>query len=305
VVTFSNWNTVSVEVPQGTQVAAGDTVFETVERIVVPFGFFTPFAPGEASVGIVALEAGPGGNVEAEAIDFVVTDGVRGFLRGLPDNPNRLVRNDDPTGGGAENRQPEVTQDDVDAAARRVADDLAAQLDEALGRDPLLVYGPPEAGEPQISVPDDLVGRRGDEAFALSGTLSYRRDHVSLADVEAAASERLLDDSDAIPEGRQVAPETIVVEVDGVEAAGEELTVRVTVQAEVDPQLDEGVIRDLVSGLTAPEAEEQLAWLGDVEVALWPGWVDRVPQLEWRIDLLVQEAPRPSAPPSPAGSDEP
>jgi hypothetical protein len=303
VVTFSNWNTVSVEVPQGTQVAAGETLFETVERIVVPFGFFTPFAPGEASVGVVAVEAGPGGNVEAEAIDFVVTEGVRGFLRGLPDNPNRLVRNDEPTAGGAENRQPEVTPGDVDAAARRVADDLASQLDEVLGADPELLYAPLEAAEPRIDVPDDLVGRRGDETFELSGTLAYRRGQVSLSEVEAAARERLLDDPEAVPEGRRVAAETIVVEVDSVEAAGEELTIRVTLRAEADPVLDEGAIRDLVAGLTAGDAEAQLAWLGEVEVGLWPGWVDRVPQLEWRIDLRVEEAPRAST--GPSGSFEP
>lgn len=305
VVTFSNWNTVSVEVPQGTQVAAGETLFETVERIVVPFGFFTPFAPGEASVGVVAVEAGPGGNVEAEAIDFVVTEGVRGFLRGLPDNPNRLVRNDEPTTGGAENRQPEVTQGDVDAASRRVADDLASQLDEALSEDPELLYAPLEAGEPRIDVPEDLVGRRGDETFRLSGTLTYRRGHVSLADVEAAARERLLGDPESVPQGWRVAGETIAVEVDGVETAGEELTIRVTLRAEADPVLDEGGIRDLVAGLTAAEAEAQLAWLGEVEVGLWPGWVDRVPQLEWRIDLRVEEAPRSSTGPAPSESSEP
>ena len=36
-----------------------------------------------------------------------------------------------------------------------------------------------------------------------------------------------------------------------------------------------------------------------LHVELWPGWVDRVPELEWRIELRVESDPEPSARSSP------
>jgi hypothetical protein len=67
---------------------------------------------------------------------------------------------------------------------------------------------------------------------------------------------------------------------DGVEA-------RVTVTSLADPIVDVQAVREMIAGLTEPEAEEALAGLGTVEIELWPGWVDRVPQLDWRIEVQV------------------
>jgi hypothetical protein len=296
-VTFSNYNTSPVRVDAGTQVAAGDVVFATAETIVVPTGFFA--IPGTQRVAISAVEPGPAGNLPADAIDTVLDEDVRNALRAFSDNPNRIVRNEDATAGGAENRQPEVTQEDVDAAVRQVREGLAAQLEEALGDDPELVYGPAQPGEPQVEIPGDLVGRRGEEAFTISGTLAYRRPHVAVDDVRDAARERLLDDSEAVPDGRQVVSDSIEIEIGEVTGDGDELTVSVTVRAESDPLLDEAAIRELVAGRTEEEVEADLAGLGEVDVELWPGWVDRVPELEWRIELRVEGEAEPSGRSSP------
>jgi hypothetical protein len=299
-VTFSNYNTSPVRVDAGTQVAAGEVVFATAETIVVPTGFFT--IPGTERVAVTAVAPGPAGNLPADAIDTILNEAVRNSLRAFSDNPNRLVRNEEATAGGAENRQPEVTQEDVDAAVGQVRDDLAAQLQEALGDDPALVYGPVDAGEPQVEVPGDLVGRRGEETFTISGTLAYRRPHVALAEVRDAARERVLDDPDAAPAGRELVPDSIEVEVGEVTGEGGELSVSVTVTAESDPLLDEAAIRELVAGRTEEEAEADLTWLGEVDVGLWPGWVDRVPELEWRIEIRVEGEPEE---PEPSGRSSP
>jgi hypothetical protein len=74
---------------------------------------------------------------------------------------------------------------------------------------------------------------------------------------------------------------------------GDELSVVVVVSADSDPLLDAAAIRARVGGLTEEEAEADLAHLGEVDVRLWPGWVDRVPELEWRIELHVTEEPQP------------
>ena len=63
--TFLNYSSDSVQVPKGTQVAAGDQVFTTNKTVVVPAtGFF--FA-GRKSVDVTAAAAGTGGNVAAHA----------------------------------------------------------------------------------------------------------------------------------------------------------------------------------------------------------------------------------------------
>jgi hypothetical protein len=286
-VTFSNWNTVNVEVPAGTVVAAGEVEFQTVETIVVGIGLFSPLLPGEASVGVVAARAGPGSNVPPNAIDRVVTDSVRNFLRGLPDNPNRLVRNDDATAGGSDNEQPQVRRRDVTAATEALGENLATQLQEALVDEPGFVYAQPQVPEPIVDVPDDLVGRRGEETFTLSGRLPYERARVAIGDVEEAARAALLDDPDATPRGRSILEDSIQVEVRRVTQAGDGVEVRVTVTALSEPIIDVGAVRSQVSGLTVEEAERTLADLGAVEVSLWPGWVDRAPGLEWRIDVQV------------------
>ena len=296
-VTFSNYNTSPVRVDAGTQVAAGEVVFATAETIVVPTGFFT--IPGSARVGVTAIEPGPSGNLPADAIDTVLDEAVRDALRAFSDNPNRIVRNEQPTGGGEENEEPEVTREDVTRARRAIRDDLSGQLAGELEDDPQLVYGPIEADDPRIPIPGNLIGRRGEEMFSLSGTQAYRRASIRLADVVTAATERLLGDESVIPAGRQVVADTIAVEVLGVTAAGEELEVEVTVSAEGDPTLDEAEIRDRVVGLGEAEAEAALAPLGEVDVELWPGWVDSVPQLAWRIELRIEDGPSPSGSASP------
>jgi hypothetical protein len=290
-VTFSNYNTSPVRVDAGTQVAAGEVVFATGETVVVPTGFFG--IPGTQRAAITAVEPGPSGNLPADAIDAILNEAVRNALRAFSDNPNRIVRNEEPTAGGAENRQPEITQEDVDAAVQQLGEDLAARLSEALTDDRARVYGPVQAGEPAIQVPDGLVGTRGEESFRLSGTLGYRRPWVALSEVREAAAERLLDDAEAAPDGREIVPDSIVVELGEVSGEGDELSVAVVVSADSDPLLDAAAIRAMVTGLTEEEAEADLAHLGEVDVRLWPGWVDRVPELEWRIELRVTEEPQP------------
>jgi Baseplate J-like protein len=297
VVVFSNWNTVDVLVSAGTRVAAGDVVFETVEDVTVPIGFFSPFAPGEAAAGVVALDPGPNGNVPSEAIDRIVTDGVRAFLRGHPDNPNRLVRNPDATAGGSDNRQPEITRRDVNAAANAIRTDLEAQLAAALVEEPGLLYAEMEVEEPVIDVPDDLVGRRGEASFTLAGRLPYSRAWVSADEAELAARDRLLDDVDALPPGRSLVEDSIGIEVRRVTHEGEVVEVRVTVTALAEPIVDVGEVRAMVAGLPEPDAAAALAGLGQVQIDLWPGWVDAVPQLEWRIDVQVEPTVEASASP--------
>jgi len=288
VITFFNWNTVSVEVKQGTHVSvAGTTAFVTLQRIVVPRGRFgAPIEPGEKSVEVAAVVPGPGGNVAARAIDTIDDSSVKAFLRGFPDNPNRLVVNDDPTAGGLTTLHPVIEQSDIDTVKAAIEADLREQLAVALVEQPDRLYGAaPESEVPIVDVPDDLLGKEDTPTFELTGTLSLDRPYASRSDVEAAARSSLLGDAGAAPDGTTILDDSIVVELGPATASGDELLVSASVTAAAGAILDDSVVRNLVAGLTIEEARTALADLGEIEVDLWPAWVDRLPRLTFRIEI--------------------
>lgn len=301
-VTFSNWNTVAVEVPAGTHVSvAGGTAFATGKRIVVQRGRFNGggITPGQGSVAVVAVEPGLGGNVAAAAIDTVDDAGVRTFLRGFPDNPNRLVINSEATAGGAETPHVVIQQSDVDAVVTAIKADLAAQLAAALAAQPDRVYaGPPESEESVVDVQPDLVGTEETPTFELRGTLAFDRAFVARTDVEQAARDALTNDTNAVPGGKSLVAGSIKIQVGTAATVGDEMTLQLSVRAAAAAPIDKAAVRDLVAGMTVPQAKDALRPIGDAEVDLWPGWLDRLPRLPFRISVETVE-PSPGASPSP------
>jgi hypothetical protein len=311
-VTFLNYTYVVVEVPQGTKVSAagGTVVFTTTERILVPAGDqpnpFGPIVPGEGSVGIVAAEAGKGGNVPAEAIDSVERR-IDSRLKGFPSQTGRRVINPDATAGGAENHRTKVEQADVDAVVKAVRADLAAQLARIIAADPTRLYPAAAASEPQVTVPGDLVGAVDTPTFTLQGTLAYAQPYVAQADAVAAARAKLDADPGAVPAGMDVLPDSVHVTLGNGTVDGSTITVAATVTAAAAARLDADRVRDLVANRSPEAARAALASLGTASVELWPGWVNEVTGVRWRIDVKLQSAvaPQPSSspvPPSPSST---
>jgi hypothetical protein len=299
-VSFFNWNTVTVEVPKGTQVSVGGTVaFTTTERIVVPKGRFgPPYQPGQKSAGVAAVVPGTGGNVAAGTIDTIDNASVRTLLRGLPDNPNRLVTNAEATAGGLETPHTVIQQSDVDAVVAAIQADLAAQLAAALAGQPGRLYAAPLASEvPVVKVPAALVGTEDNPAFELTGTLSFNRPYVARADVDKAARADLLADATAAPPGTTVLPSSIAVQMGTATASGDEMTIQVSVRAAAAAAIDTAAVRDQLAGMTRDEARAALADKGHVEIELWPGWLDRLPRIPFRISVETV-GPAPGASPS-------
>jgi hypothetical protein len=301
-VTFINWSLVSVDVPQGTQVSVGGTTaFTTVKRITVPRGKFNGqvIQPGQATGAIIAVNLGPAGNVAAGAIDTVDSPTVRALLRGSPDNPNRLVSNAEPTSGGVETTHPVIQQSDVDAAVAAIEADLRQQLADALAADPDRIYADaPETETTSIDVAPDLVGKEDTPTFDLSGALHVDRAFASRADVEATASGAM-----PAPLGKTIVSDSVVVVVQSAADQGDSLLVQVSVTAEAAAVIDHEAVRQLIAGKTVEEARQALAGLGDISVDLWPAWVDRLPDLSFRIDVLEEvKEPTGSSGESPAGS---
>jgi hypothetical protein len=305
-VTFFNWNAVDVEVPPETLVATGDAAgeqaFSTLEGIVVPAGTLTPdgrIQAGDASVGVVAAAAGPAGNVAAEAIDTVLNAGTAARLRGFPNNPEPLVINPEATSGGMDDDGSEIVQADVDAAMAALRAALGEAIDEALGPNGSRVSADAEeAPEPTIEGLDGLVGVRDQPEAEISGTLEYDRRSVERAEVVQLARERLALDPGALPADRELLADATQVAVGAARIEGDRLIVAVTVSGASMPQLSRELVLDRVRGRSAEEAEAALSDLGAANVGLWPDWVASVPELDWRIDLQIEQASTESVPAS-------
>jgi hypothetical protein len=125
---------------------------------------------------------------------------------------------------------------------------------------------------------------------------------VLRADVEARARAQLQADGDALPAGTTLLPETIGVDLGPATLNGLAVSVQVSVRADAAPDVDTEQLRELAAGKTPDEVTTALEDLGDVTVRLWPDWVDRVPRLEWRIEIELAApegaSPGPSAAPS-------
>lgn len=291
-VLFLNWNTVAVEVGAGALVAAGDQAFETVEAVVVPQGGLTAdgrIQAGEAGVGVRAAAIGPDGNVAAEAIDTVLSQGTAAALRGFPNNASRLVVNQEPTAGGADGSGIVFTQADVDAAAEAADRALAEAIAEAVGDSADVVVADASGAtepEPAIEGLADLVGVRDQPGAELTATLSYDRLWVAREEVDAAAEERLASGG-LIPAGHVMLPDRTRIEIGEAVVEDGNLVVPVTLTGAsvAEPNRDEVLAR--VRGRTADDARAALADLGTASVELWPGWVQTVPGIDGRIDVRI------------------
>ena len=93
-------------------------------------------------------------------------------------------------------------------------------------------------------------------------------------------------------------PESIAIELGAASASGDVMTIAVSVRAAAAAAIDKVAVRDQVAGMTKAEATAALASLGQVEIDLWPGWLDRLPRIPFRISIETG-LPAPVASPSP------
>lgn len=294
-VVLYNWTFSPVEVPAGTFVAAGEQAFATQADVTVPRGQLTgagTIAAGDIPVAVVAAAAGPAGNVAAEAINVVVNPSIDASLRGFPENPEPRVLNPEPTAGGVDAAGPEITQEDVDAAIVALRQTLATMVEDVIGAvdpDEITVEAP--RVEPTIELPDGLVGTRDEERVEISGELAWEVVRADPAAVTDEARARLMADVSLLPDGHELLPNSIEVQLGQPSLADGALKVPVTVSARSIGRIDTDEVRSRIVGRSGEEAEAALADLGTVSVELWPAWASTVPELEWRVEILVQDAP--------------
>jgi len=299
-VTFFNYSSDSVQVPKGTVVAAGDQAFASNKTIVVPAtGFF--FA-GRKSVDVTATNAGTGGNVAAHAINRVVDRGLDDQLSsGFPQIGPR-VDNEHSTSGGTSRTGPQITQADVDGLVRRLKQQLISQLDALLADHPERTYAPPvRPQDPQVSVPSGIVGTKDKATFQLTGSLAYDRRFVTGDQITQAASEQLSADTATVPTEAMLVPTSVQASASDPRVLGDLVSASVSVRGAITRRLDTDDVKRRIAGLSAEDVTHALSDVGTTRVTFWPGWVNAVPRLPFRIDIRVEGA-QPSPSPSPAGA---
>jgi len=289
VILLINYSDENVTVPSGTTVSVhGEVLFQTTQAVTVPDSFFG--FVGTANAPIRAVERGPGGNVDANAIDTIEDRDVDRRLRGQgPDD--RRVRNDDPTSGGDERELLVVRKSDITAVTDAIRADLEQQLASQRGESvEARIY--PQDGAPKatIEVPKDLEGHESADPFTfeLTGTLTDDQAYVLRSDAVALATARALQDPAATPSGRTLDEESIRVEVGGATLQGDRIEVMTQVTAQAAPQYDPSAIAGRIGGMTADGARSALSSIGPADVTFWPFWVDRVPSLDWRVKVDVE-----------------
>lgn len=282
-VRFRSTNTVvEVPVPAGTRVATADgTAFETTAPVTVPRAVFDTGTPGTVEAPVRAVRAGPRGNVAGGQITVAPSALAEQQVS---------VNNPQPTSGGARTEQPVVTRADFDAAVEALGPQLELQLSAEL-LDPTLVplgltLFPASAriGETAPSdQPDDLVG-----AVAESFTLGLTAVATVLAVDESLVDQVALEQLRAlVPAGAQLLEGSLEVShAPGTVAAG-----RIAFAASADGQAyrlpNRAAVLDEVRGKTVSQARAIMDSYGEVEVSVWPEFIDRLPDQASRINLII------------------
>jgi hypothetical protein len=288
-VTFINQTTTPLEILPGAVVrtATGTTVrFRTVTTATL-----------EATIGataqaeIEALQPGPVGNVDKATITEVETAGLRGKVR---------VINEQGTQGGGVKQVGVVTRADMDRLKAQMLQQLQqrayVELQNQLGEQEFL---PPDSMTTEImaEVYDQFLDAEAD-VLTLQMRILATGTAVDRANANLLAYEAL---KDRIPSAYELQSEEIAFSLDeeDVQMEGRKVIVTVTASAPLVVDIDRGGARSAVAGLKADEAEQVLAESFALDsppmVEVFPDWIkrwewlDRVPFLSFRIQVLVLE----------------
>jgi hypothetical protein len=124
--------------------------------------------------------------------------------------------------------------------------------------------------------------------------------------VESAAASAFRALGGIVRAGSVIVDDSIAIELGPATLAGNQIDVNATVRALAAVEIDQATVRDRIAGMTAQRAKTELGDLGQVEVDLWPAWVDRIPRLTFRIDIQPRiQAPQQSAAPAPSQTPAP
>ncbi|HUQ43253.1 MAG TPA: baseplate J/gp47 family protein, partial [Candidatus Limnocylindria bacterium] len=285
-VTFSNFDTgSSIRVVEGAVVETESGIaFRTLAVITLPnarIQFPFTIVPSTASVDVEAVEAGPEGNVGNNTITVVPKGANKRLLQ---------VSNDQATSGGAHEEHPVVSEDDVTAATEALDAALVVELDrqvsERTGIPANMTLFPQTraVGESEYSVDLGTLVDAESEEFSLGATAEGSALGVDAAPLTAVAEARL---RTRVTEGWTLDATSIQTEVGTPTVLGEIVSYPITIAGTQVHGVTEAALLPVVKGLLIPEARNLLDDYGDVEIAVWPDWVTRIPTRDDRVTLTI------------------
>jgi hypothetical protein len=287
-ITFSNQAATPLEILPGAilRTSTGTTVrFRTVTTVTLDSAI-----GATAQAEIEALQPGPVGNVPAATINEVETATLRGKVR---------VTNEQPTEGGGVKQVGVVTRADMDRLKAQLLQQLQQrahmELQNQLGEQEFL---PPESVTIEIfsEVYDQFLDTEADvlhlQMRVLASGTAIDRTNANLLAFESLKTK--------IPATYELESEEIAYELDEqVRMDGRSSYLEVTASAQLVADVDRGAVRSAVAGLPADEATQVLAESFALDappkVEVQPDWIkrwewlDRVPFLSVRIQLVVLE----------------
>ena len=295
-VRFDNLNpTGSNTIPKGSVVSTnGGVRFRTDEAVRIPAAELVglTIVPSRATVAVTAVDAGPEGNVEPNAITTIPRGEEPIFLK---------VTNPDVTTGGKRDEFPRITQEDVDAAVAALTDQLTAEFDVRLADpdlpgDTATVFPETKAlGDPSFTAdPASFVGQEI-ETFELGATAQGTVVAVDTAPVRVVAEATI--QSSVEPGFDLVAGSSEVLDAPALIDGGR-ITFPVTVTAQQVLVLDPAEIEAAIVGKPLADARAILATYGQADLQVWPDWVGTIPTFDSRVEVVAAE-------PAASGGDGP
>jgi baseplate J-like protein len=304
-VTLRSYNTGSSNtIPRGSVVSTeGGIQFSTRNAVTlaparVAFPSLTVI-PSSASVRVDALRQGPGGNVLAHTIK-VVPPGENSDLT--------TVTNPAATTGGSRTEFPRIGQADIDAAIDQLTLQLGTDF-EAILADPsrtpdglTLFLGTRTIPEPVPSA--DPLTLVGDEVPTFELGLSSTGTVIAV-DTTPVATIAESGMRDVVASDHRLVESSIHIDIGEAIVQGGNVSFPVTATAAQVRVLDAHALRERVKGRPLEEARSILGEVGDVELSVWPDWVETIPTIDARLELKVEpEAPSPG-PNDASGSPSP
>ena len=291
---FKNLTTNDIRVPVGTLVQTTDSPpirFLTTEEKVIPRSSILPIPTvGSALINIQALEVGPKGNVAADKITRATSS-------------EYLVTNPAPTAGGKADQIPVVTQADYDKAVSQSDSDMRAKAEQrtvewkagaAKGTN---VYGVIWKRTGVLTPASDVVGKE----------LPISKDTPATFEITVTGSATAYAVTDQEPKTTAIAKlrqelssdmgldeaSTVVSEVIGASVQDDGVHWRVRAQGKQKRKPNTTQMTAALAGRDYDAVGPLTEQLGFSlrSITPWPEWWPRLPVLDSRITIVVEELP--------------
>lgn len=281
-VIFTSLDGTATSIPQGTGVrtTSGSPVrFRTTRAVTLE-----PRIGATVAVDVVAVQPGPRGNIRAGIINAI--EGPLGL--------QLAVINPEPMRGGDTAPEFAVTKADrerlrAELLSRLEGEGLAA-IESQLAPGEFLASASVTVTEVVAETYDLAVGEPAD-AVALTLRIAVSGLAIQEADARQVAQSAL---ANLVRSGESLQASQARYQRSPAIAVAEGGTVRFQMSAEgwAVPVVNRESVRQVVKGRTLREAEVGLAALVPLNraplIEVWPGWLDRVPWMPFRIDVVVQ-----------------